>query len=89
MMGAYQEAISLAEELNDLHGLATAIAFAGILGSLKRDAADVDRVASDLIELSTRHLFAQWLAVGQILRGWSGGVAGDTPRKASHGSRTE
>jgi hypothetical protein len=63
------EAISLAKTLNDMHGLAEALAFAGILGCLKRDAAEVGRVASDLIELSTRHHFAQWLTVGQIFRG--------------------
>jgi hypothetical protein len=65
------EAVSLAKELNDTHGLAAVLAFAGTLGSLKRDAAEVDRVASDLTELSTRHLFAQWLAAGQFFRGWS------------------
>jgi predicted ATPase len=43
----------------------------------------VDRVASDLIELSTRHLFAQWLAAGQVLRGWSRSVAGDTVQGTS------
>jgi Anaphase-promoting complex subunit 5 len=72
------EAVSLAKELNDMHGLAEALAFAGILGSLKRDAAEVDRVASDLIELSTRHHFAQWLTAGQMFRGWARSVAGDT-----------
>jgi len=71
------EAITLAQQLNDMHGLASALAYAGMLGSLKRDAAEVDRVASDLIELSTRHLFAQWLAAGQIFRGWSRSVTGD------------
>src|SRR6202048_774622 len=70
------EAISLAKELNDMHGLAEALAFAGILGSLKRDAAELDHVASDLIELSTRHHFAQWLTVGQVFRGWARSVAG-------------
>jgi predicted ATPase len=77
------EAISLAKELNDMHGLAAALAFAGMLGSLKRDAAEVDRVASDLIELSTRHLFAQWLAAGQVFRGWSRSVGGDTAQGIS------
>jgi predicted ATPase len=33
---------------------------------------------SELIELSTRHHFAQWLAVGQTSRGWVRSVAGDT-----------
>ena len=39
----------------------------------------MERLASDLIELSTRQHFALWLAGGEILRGWarsaSGGVA--------------
>jgi predicted ATPase len=61
-----------------MHGLAEALAFAGILGSSKRDAAEVDRVASDMIELSTRHHFAQWLTAGQIYRAWARSVAGDT-----------
>ena len=77
------EAISLAKELNDMHGLAEALAIAGILGSLKRDAAEVDHVASDMIELSTRHHFAQWLTVGQMLRGWARSVAGDAAEGVS------
>ena len=72
------EAISLAKALNDMHGLAEALAFAGILGCLKRDEAEVGRVASDLIELSTRHHFAQWLTVGQMFRGWARSFAGET-----------
>ena len=35
-------------------------------------------MASDLIELSTRHHFEQWLTAGQIFRGWARSVAGDT-----------
>jgi tetratricopeptide (TPR) repeat protein len=81
--GTMAEAVSLAKELNDTQGLAAVLAFVGILGSLKRDAAEADRVASDLIELSTRHLFAQWLAAGQVLRGWSRSVAGDTVQGTS------
>jgi predicted ATPase len=61
-----------------MYGLAAALNCAGIIGSLKRDAAEVDRVASDLTELSTRHLFAQWLAAGQLFRGWARSASGDT-----------
>ena len=38
----------------------------------------MERLASDLIELSTRHNFAHWLAVGNILRGWARSASGDT-----------
>jgi predicted ATPase len=37
----------------------------------------VERVASDLIELSTRHRFAHWLAVGAIYRGWARSASGE------------
>jgi hypothetical protein len=38
----------------------------------------VDRLASDLIELCTRHVFVHWLAVGAIWRGWARSACGDT-----------
>jgi hypothetical protein len=38
----------------------------------------VERLASDLIELSTRQNFVLWLAIGTVLRGWARSVAGDT-----------
>jgi predicted ATPase len=38
----------------------------------------VDRLASDLIELSTRHNFAYWLAIGGIWRGWARSASGNT-----------
>jgi adenylate cyclase len=37
----------------------------------------VDRLASDLIELSTRHNFVHWLAIGVIYRGWARSASGD------------
>ena len=52
------EAISLAKELNDMHALACALYFAAILAHCERNPAEVERLASDLIELSTRHNFA-------------------------------
>jgi hypothetical protein len=71
------EAISLAKELNDMYGLAVAL-FAAALADMERDLADVERHSSDLIELSTRHHYAQWLAVGSILRGWARSASGET-----------
>ena len=38
--------------------------WAAILGHCERNPAEVERLASDLIELSTRQNFANWLAVG-------------------------
>jgi anaphase-promoting complex subunit 5 len=69
------EAISLARELNDKHGLAVALLFAGILDQSERSPAEVECVASELIELSTRQNFAQWLAIGAIFRGWAPDVS--------------
>jgi len=72
------EAISLAKELNDTHALAEALFVAAILGQSERDTAQVERSASDLIEVSTRHNFGFWLACGAILHGWARSASGDT-----------
>ena len=71
------EAISLAKELNDMPALANALNWAVILGYYERNPAEVERLASDLIELSTRHHFAYWLARGTIYRGWARSTSGD------------
>ena len=72
------EGISLAKELNDMHGLAVAIGYAAFLAYYERSAAEVERLASDLIELSTRHSFAHWLAIGEVFRGWARCASGST-----------
>jgi adenylate cyclase len=71
-------AISLAKELNDTHALAEALFFAAILGYCVRDVAQVERLATELIELSTRQHFAFWLLGAKILRGWVRTVSGST-----------
>ena len=71
------EAISLAKELNDMHALANALNWAVILAYFERNPVEVERLASDLIELSTRHNFAHWLAIGTIFRGWARSASGD------------
>jgi predicted ATPase len=40
--------------------------------------AEAERLASNLIELSTRQNFAQWRAIGVILRGWARSVLDNT-----------
>jgi len=72
------EGISLAKDLKDMHALAVALHHAAVLGSFVRNPATVERFASDLIELSTRHQFAYWLAGGEVLRGWARSASGDT-----------
>jgi hypothetical protein len=71
------EAIALAKDLNDMHALAVALYLAGVLGHFERNPAEVERVASEVIELSTRHQFASWLAAGKVFRGWAHSASGD------------
>jgi tetratricopeptide (TPR) repeat protein len=72
------EAIALAKELNDMHGIAEALFFGACLGQYERNAAEVERLASELMEISTRQNFAFWLAGGVLLRGWARSAFGDT-----------
>ena len=55
-----------------------ALQFAAALAYYERNPAEVDRWASDLIELAVRHNFALHLATGSINRGWVRSVSGDT-----------
>jgi serine/threonine protein kinase/tetratricopeptide (TPR) repeat protein len=73
-----EEAISLAKELNDMNALALALDWAAMLGNSERNPAEVDRLASEMIELSTRLNFSYWLAVGAIYRGWARSASGNT-----------
>ena len=72
------EAISTAKELKDRHALALALAWAASLGYAECNPAEVDRLASELIELSTRQNFLFWLALGAIFRGWARSASGNT-----------
>jgi hypothetical protein len=72
------EAASLARELNDMHALAAALWFAAILGACERNPAEVERLAADVIELSTRQNLANWLPGGEVLRGWARSASGST-----------
>jgi hypothetical protein len=72
------EAISLAKELKDTNALALALNWAASLGQRERNPARVDRLAADLMELSTRHNFVYFLAVGAIYSGWARSASGDS-----------
>jgi serine/threonine protein kinase/predicted ATPase len=71
------EAISLAKEMNNMHGLAVALWHAAVFAYYEGDPAEVERLASKSIELSTRHHFAHWLPQGEVLRGWARSISGD------------
>jgi tetratricopeptide (TPR) repeat protein len=71
------EAISLAKKLNDVHGLAASLAFACFVSQFERSPAEVDRLASEMIALSTRQNFALWLAAGAALGGWARSALGN------------
>jgi hypothetical protein len=72
------EAIALAKELNDMQALVMALYYAGWLAYFERITAEVERLASDVIERSTRQNFATWLPGAAVLRGWARSASGDT-----------
>jgi predicted ATPase len=75
---AITEAISLAKKLNDMVGLAAALHFSSYIAHYNLNAIEVEHLASELIELSTRHNFSYWLATGTIFRGWARSASGYT-----------
>jgi hypothetical protein len=72
-----RDAISLAKELNDMPALAHALYLSAILSQYDDNRAEVERLASDLIELSTRQDFAFFLPLGEMWRGWVLSVSGN------------
>jgi serine/threonine protein kinase len=77
------EAISLAKAANDMHALALALWHTGRLVHCERNPAEADRIAADLIELSTRHNFSYFLPGAAVLRGWARSTSGDTSQGIS------
>src|SRR5215471_16624133 len=73
---AMAEAISLAKKLNDIQALTNALFNSGVFSHVERDVSKAERFASDTIELSTRHNFAFFSAIGSILRGWAWSASG-------------
>ena len=72
------KAISVAKELNNMQALTHALWHAGWLAHFERNPAEVERLASDLIELSTRQKFAPFLRRAAVLRGWARSASGET-----------
>jgi predicted ATPase len=69
------QTISLAKALGDMYALAEALFFATMLCHFERKATEVECLASDLIDLSTRHHFALYVAGGEMLCGWARSVS--------------
>ena len=63
-----------------MHAVAGALSWAAGFGHAERNPAEVDRLTSDLIELSTRQNFAHWLHLADIYRGWARIASGDTAK---------
>jgi predicted ATPase len=74
----FAEAISMARERNDMHGLAVALLIVAILAQLEPNPARTEGFAAELIEVSTRQNFDAWLAWGAILRGWARTASNNT-----------
>jgi serine/threonine protein kinase len=72
------EAIALAKKLNEILGIIEALFFAAFLSHCLRNPAEVERLASDVIELSTRQKCAQYRTRGTILLGWARSALGET-----------
>jgi predicted ATPase len=77
------EALTLAKALNDMHALAMALWYAGLLSYFDGNPEEVERLASDLIELSTRLNFPYWLAVGAIFGGCACSARSDAAKGVS------
>jgi tetratricopeptide (TPR) repeat protein len=76
--GTLSEAKSLAKKLNDVHGLVQALSVGGFIGYCERKASEVQRLASEMLDLSTHHNFAFFRSGAAILRGWAQSALGDT-----------
>ena len=73
-----RNALTLAYELAHGESLAWALSMAAIVDQLRGDRAGTGAHAEALIALSAEHGFAQWVAVGTILRAWAGSEAANS-----------
>jgi predicted ATPase len=71
------ESISVAKALNNIQALTHALWHAGWLAQFQRNAAEVERLALDLFDLSSRQNFTPFLRRAAVLRGWARAFSGD------------
>ena len=72
-----RQALSYAEAIDHPHSLAYALAVATVLYYSRREWSETQSVAEKAIEISDRHGFPLWLAVGSITRGAALSKLGD------------
>jgi hypothetical protein len=70
------EAGLLAKELNDMQGSVFVLYVMGHIAHFAENASEVERLASEMMELSTRKSVGTWLPHGRVLRGWARTVSG-------------
>jgi predicted ATPase len=66
-----QEAVALARDLSEPHGLAHALLFAAVLHQLRRERPSVQQYAEAAIALAAEHQLAFYGAMARIVRGWA------------------
>lgn len=72
------EAFRLAQQLHSPFNSAWIFAIAAQLHQFRQEARIVQERAEALMALSTEHGFAEWLAMGTLLRGWARAAQGQT-----------
>jgi predicted ATPase len=66
-----EEAVALARELSEPHGLAHALTFAAVLHQLRREPALAQQYAGMASELSAEHGLVLYQAMATLIRGWT------------------
>jgi len=60
------------------------LALAGIAAVFARDVATACAYSNDCVAIASEHGFAQWAAVGRILKGWAGAQRGEATTGIAH-----
>ena len=66
-----EDALALARELGEPHGLAHAFIFAAILYNLRREAAKTQEYSEYVMAVSKEHGLAMYEAMATVMRGWA------------------
>jgi hypothetical protein len=77
-LGVKGDEADLRSASDEFSGHCLALSWAASLAVNERNPTEIDRLASDLIELSTRQNLVHWPALGAIYRGWARSASGDT-----------